>query len=97
MMRNATPVEHVVFEEGDLIWKMYAQTDFVSCTFKGTAKNCNFGGAHFINCTFDPDFTFEWCNLGGELLGLPERLMPPAPIAPPLNRGGRPGIPGRLP
>lgn len=96
-MRNPTPVENVVFEDGDLVWKMYAQTDMKNCTFKGTAKNCNFAETAFINCTFDPNFEFEMCNLGNAT-GLPERLAPPQRVEPPMpNRGGRPGMPGFRP
>lgn len=92
-MRNLNPVNGVTFNDGDLIWKMYAQTDFTGCTFKGTAKNCNFAEAHFIDCTFDPAFAFETCNLGGEVTGLPERLAPPPRVEPPR----RPGMPGTRP
>lgn len=91
-MRNPTPVQNVTFNDGDLIWKMYAQTDFTGCTFNGTAKNCNFAEAHFVDCTFDPAFTFESCNLGGAT-GLPERLAPPPQPEMPI----RPGMPGTRP
>jgi len=91
-MRNPNPVNGVTFEDGDLVWKMYAQTDFTGCTFKGTAKNCNFAEAAFTNCTFDPAFTFESCNLGNAT-GLPERLAPPPRVEPP----HRPGVLGTRP
>ena len=91
-MRNPIPVVSAIFEDGDLIWKMYAQTDFTGCTFRGTAKNCNFAEAHFIDCTFDPAFRFEACNLGGEVTGLPERLAPPPWVDPQIRFGTRPGM-----
>ena len=92
MPRNPTPVSGQIFSDGDLVWKMYAQTDFVGCTFNGTAKNCNFAEADFQTCTFNPTFTFESCNLGGTT-GLPERLAPqPQPEFP-----MRPGAPGTRP
>jgi len=90
-MRNPTPVTGQTFNDGDLVWQMYAQTDFIGCTFVGTAKSCNFAEAAFQSCTFDPGFTFSSCNLGAAT-GLPERLAPPPPAEPPSpNRGGRPG------
>lgn len=75
-MRNPTPVINVTFNDGDLVWKMYAQTDFTGCTFLGTAKNCNFAEATFLNCTFDPAFSIEGCNIGGAE-GLPAKFNAP--------------------
>jgi len=89
MPRNA--IQNVTYNNGDLVWKMFAQTDFTGCTFKGTAKNCNFAEASFTDCTFDPDFAFVECNLGN-VTGLPENLAPAVRAEPPMsNRGGRPG------
>ena len=77
------------FESTDLLWKMYAQTDFTGCTFVGKAQNCNFAESTFIDCMFEPTFVFENCNIIGTT-GLPERLAPPARIEPP-QPGQRPG------
>ena len=88
--RNA--ISNVTYNDGDLVWQMLALTDFTNCTFKGTAKNCNFASSTFTNCTFDPAFTMEHCNVGGTT-GLPEQFAPlPAPEMP--MGGGRPGAPG---
>lgn len=75
MPRNPTPVTGITFNDGDLLWKMYAQTDFNGCTFYGTAKNCNFSEATFVGCTFDPAFAMIDCNIGGAE-GLPVRFHP---------------------
>ena len=69
-------VEHVTFEDGDLVWGAYAKTRFVECTFEGVAKFCDFGNADFVDCTFGPSFQLATCNIGGAE-GLPERFHAP--------------------
>lgn len=93
-------VEHVTFEDGDLVWKVYARTTFTECTFKGVAKHCDFGDATFVDCAFDPQFRLVDCNIGGAE-GLPEAFhAPPRRCAveanPPLRLRG-PRFPGELP
>ena len=52
------------FKNGDLVRKMHLGDVFKSCTFSGTAKDCNFAEAKFEKtCSFRPGFKFEHCNL----------------------------------
>ena len=91
-MRNPVDIQGVTFNDGDLAWGMFAQTDFVNCTFHGTARNCNFAEASFTNCTFAPNFTFVACNLC-DSTGLPERLAPPPRVEPTIPPGSQPRRP----
>jgi hypothetical protein len=81
----SAPIENVTYLDGDLVWMMFAQATFRNCTFRGTARRCNFAGAVFEACTFDDAFVFDDCNIGGTT-GLPERLAP----------AGVPDLPVRL-
>jgi hypothetical protein len=89
-----TRIENTTYGDGDLVWKNHASAEFVGCVFRGTARDCNFAGATFTGCTFDPSFAIERCTIGGAT-GLPERFNAPASSIPP-TRSAPAGAPERV-